>query len=71
MSENIFVFADHLVTGSAFFKLRDRISLIIDRGFYEVYCAHEAHAHYGDKFNSTDVCLYFIHGALSEIFSKV
>lgn len=70
MSKIFFVFADHLVTGRVFLILRCRISRIIDRGYYEVYCSQEAHAHYGDKFTRTDACWYFIHGVLSEIFSK-
>ncbi|HBC5673671.1 TPA: hypothetical protein KEV01_003852 [Citrobacter koseri] len=71
MSKNLFVFSDHLVTGRAFFKLKVRIARIIDRGYYEVSCSQKAHAHYGDKFIRADACLYFIHGALSEIFSKI
>jgi len=55
MTKNIFIFAEHLVTGRAFFKLRDRTARIID----------------SDKFTYTDAFLYFIHGALSEIFSKI
>lgn len=45
MSKNLFVFADHLVTGRAFFKLKDRIARIIDRGYYEVSCSQEAHVY--------------------------
>ncbi|WP_230354326.1 hypothetical protein [Lelliottia sp. WAP21] len=46
------------------------IARIIDRAHYNVACAQEAHAHYGDKFTSADTCLYFIRGALSAIFLK-
>ena len=71
MSEKVFVFANNLVVGRVFLKLRHRIALIIDRGDYEVACSQEAHAHYGDKFTQTDVFLYFIHGALYEIFNEI
>ena len=47
-----------------------KMAQIIDRGHYNVACVQEAHAHYGDKFTRTDACLYFIRGALSEIFNK-
>jgi hypothetical protein len=71
MIKNLFAYADHLVNGHVFFKLRDRTSRIIDRGYYEVACSQEAHAHYADKFTRIDACLYFIHGALCEIFRKL
>ena len=48
----------------------NRIAWIMDRAHYNVACAQEAHAHYGDKFSRTDTCLYFIRGALSEMFQK-
>ncbi len=67
---NFFVFASHLVTGRVFLKLRHRISRVIDRGYYEVSCSQEAHAHYGDNFTRADACRYFIHGVLSEVFTK-
>ncbi|ELE9247877.1 hypothetical protein [Enterobacter asburiae] len=47
-----------------------KMARIIDRGHYNVACAQEAHAHYGNKFTRTDACLYFIRGALSAIFQK-
>ncbi|HHA1672080.1 TPA: hypothetical protein ACOEF8_004121 [Enterobacter roggenkampii] len=47
-----------------------KMARIIDRGHYNVACAQEAHAHYGNKFTRTDACLYFIRGAMSEIFQK-
>lgn len=48
----------------------ERIARIIDRGHYNVACAQEAHEHYGDKYARTDACVYFIRGALSEMFKK-
>ena len=69
--KRFFVFAKNLVIGRVFLKLRHRIALIIDRGDYEVACLQEAHAHYGDKFTQTDAFLYFIYGALSEIFNEI
>ena len=47
-----------------------RIVRVIDRGHYNVACAQEAHAHYGDKFTRTDARVYFIRGVLAEIFQK-
>ena len=69
--KKFFVFANNLVIGRVFLKLRNRIALIIDRGDYEVACSQEAHAHYVDKFTQTDAFLYFIYGALSEIFNEI
>ncbi|MBK0096678.1 hypothetical protein IBT49_11875 [Erwinia sp. S63] len=69
--KKFFVFANDLVIGRVFLKLRHRIAIIIDRGDYEVACSQEAHAHYGDKFTQTDAFLYFIYGALSEIFNEI
>ena len=71
MSKITFVFSGHLITEHVLLKVRDRVSRIIDRGCYEVYCSQEAHTHDGDNFTRTDACLYFIRGVLSEIFSKV
>ena len=70
MSKSIFVSGEDLVIGRVFLGWKERISRIIDRGYYEVACSQEAHAHYGDKFTRTDACLYFIRGALSETFRK-
>ncbi|MDV7024465.1 MULTISPECIES: hypothetical protein [Atlantibacter] len=46
------------------------IARIIDRAHYNVACAEEAHAHYGEKLTLTDTCVYFIRGALSAVFNK-
>lgn len=48
----------------------ERIARIIDSGHHNVACAQEAHEHYGDKYTRTDACVYFIRGALSEMFKK-
>ncbi|EGF6448543.1 hypothetical protein ICZ76_003620 [Salmonella enterica subsp. enterica] len=47
-----------------------KMARIIDRGHYNVACAQEAHAHYGDKFTRKDMCWYFIRGVLTAIFNK-
>ena len=51
-------------------KMGGKIARIIERGHYNVACAQEAHAHYGDKYTRNDACVYFIRGVLTEIFQK-
>ena len=40
---------------------------IWNRAHYNVACAEEANAHYGDKFTSLRACSYFIRGAVYEV----
>ncbi|MFN1149602.1 hypothetical protein [Serratia liquefaciens] len=46
------------------------IARVIDKAQYNVACAEEAHAHYGEKFTRIDACSHFIRGALSACFRK-
>lgn len=40
---------------------------IFEKACFNVACAEEAHAHYGDKFTRLDACYYFVRGALAEL----
>ena len=46
------------------------ITRIIDKAQYNVACAEEASAHYGERFSRFDAYAYFIRGALSACFQK-
>jgi len=46
------------------------MSRVIDEAQYNVACAEEAYAHYGERFTRLDACSCFIRGALSACFQK-
>lgn len=46
------------------------INRILNEAHYEVACAEEACAHYGQRFTRLDACSYFIRGVLTALFHK-
>jgi len=46
------------------------IARVIDKARYNVACAEEASAHYGERFTRLDACEFFIRGVLSACFQK-